>query len=160
MRRTMWLLVGLVLAMSVSACAGTSQIDREPISPRDPVISLLSKGIAQLNINIDALSNRMSDVQQASAGTDPALQELQALDLSGWQLHKQQWSLQRDHLMLARTLLQQADMSEGEKGRLLATWRKHRQEYMQAIEELRHQRQNLESQHVEAEARMVERRLQ
>jgi hypothetical protein len=62
--------------------------------------------------------------------------------------------------MLARDLLQWADKSESEKGRLLATWRKHRQEYMQAIEELRQRRQNLESQHVEVEARMVERGLQ
>jgi len=71
MRRTIWLLVGLVLAMSVAACACTSQIDREPVSSRDPLVSLLSKGIAQLNINIDALSNRMSDVRKASARTDP-----------------------------------------------------------------------------------------
>lgn len=160
MRRTIWLLVGLVLAMSVSACAGTSQIDREPISPRDPVISLLSKGIAQLNINIDALSKRMSDVQQASAGTDPALRELQALDLSGWQLHQQQWVLQREHLILARELLQKTSKKQGEKGQLLDEWRKHQQGYVQALDELRQQRQSLESQHVEVEARLIERGLQ
>jgi hypothetical protein len=160
MRRTIWLLVGLVLAMSVAACACTSQIDREPVSSRDPLVSLLRKGIAQLNINIDALSNRMSDVRKASARTDPALQELQALDLSGWQLHQQQWVLQRNHLVLARDLLQQASKNESEKRQLQATWRKHRQEYVQAIEELRQQRQNLESQHVEVEARLIELRLQ
>lgn len=160
MRRTIWLLVGLVLAMSAAACAGTSQIDRERVSPRDPVINLLSQGIAQLNINIAALSKRMSDVQQASGGTDPALQELQALDLSGWQLHQQQWVLQREHLILARELLQKTSKNQGEKGQLLDEWRKHQQGYVQALDELRQQRQSLEGQHIEVEARLIERRLQ
>ena len=160
MRRTIWLLVGLVLAMSAAACAGTSQIDRERVSPHDPVINLLSQGIAQLNINIAALSKRMSDVQQASGGTDPALQELQALDLSGWQLHQQQWVLQREHLILARELLQKTSKNQGEKGQLLDEWRKHQQGYVQALDELRQQRQSLEGQHIEVEARLIERRLQ
>lgn len=159
-RRRLWVLVGIVFAMGVAACVGTRQANREGPPPDDPVIGLLSKGIAQLNGNIHALSKRMNEVQQASAGTDPALQELQALDLSGWQLHQQQWVLQRDHLLLARDSLQQAYKSQGSKRRLMDEWRKHRQEYMKAIEDLRHQRQQLENMHLEVEARLVERGLQ
>lgn len=158
--RNLWMLAGIVLAMGVAACAGTSQANREAPPPDDPVIGLLSKGITQLNVNIHALSKRMNEVQQASAGTDPVLQELQALDLSGWQLHQQQWVLQRDHLLLARDTLQRAYKSQGEKGLLMDEWRKHRQEYMQAIEDLRQQRQKLENKHLEVEARLVERGLQ
>ncbi len=159
-RRRLWMLVGIVLAMGVTACAGTSQANRETVPPEDPVIGLLSKGITQLNVNINALSKRMSDVQQASTGTDPALQELRALDLSGWQLHQQQWVLQRNHLVLARDLLQRAFKNQGEKERLLGEWQAHQQEYRHALAELRLQRQSLENKHVEVEARLVERRLQ
>ena len=102
----------------------------------------------------------MSDVQQASAGTDPVLQELQALDLSGWQLHEQQWVLQRDHLVFARGILQQASKNPGEKGQLLTQWREQRRDYLKALEDLRHQRQHLEDTHLEVETRLVERGLQ
>ncbi len=158
--RRLWALAGIVLAMGVTACAGTGQIDRGPVPPGDPVIGLLSKGITQLNVNINALSKRMNDVQRAPAGTDPLLQELQALDLSGWQLHQQQWVLQRDHLVLARDTLQRASKNQGDKEQLLDQWRRHRQHYVKALEELRQQRQTLESKHLEVEARLVERGLQ
>ena len=158
--RRLWMLAGIVLAMGVAACAGSNQIDREHVSPGDPVIGLLSKGIAQLNVNINALSRRMNDVQQASAGTDPVLRELQALDLSGWQLHQQQWVLQRNHLVLARDVLQRAYKSQGEKEQLFGRWRQHWKLYVNAVEELRQERQNLERKHLEVEARLVERGLQ
>ena len=158
--RRLWMLVGIVLATGVAGCAGTSPMDRAHVPPGDPVIGLLSKGITQLNVNINALSKRMNDAQQASVGADPVLRELQALDLSGWQLHQQQWVLQRDHLVLARDTLQRASKIPGEKEQLMDQWRQHWQLYMKAVEELRQQRQNLESKHLELEARLIERGLQ
>lgn len=158
-RRRLWMLAGIVLAIGVTACASTSQMNREPISPGDPVIGLLNKGIMQLNLNINALSKRMNDVQQASGGADPVLQELQALDLSGWQMHRQQWVLQRDHLVLARDILQQAYKSQEKKGLLLEQWHQHQQQYVKAVEELRQQRHALESKHLDVEARLIERGL-
>ncbi len=157
--RGQWICVAL-LAMSVAACAGTGQVNRGPLPPDDPVIGLLSKGITQLNANINALSKRMSAAQQASAGTDPVLQELQALDLSGWQLHQRQWVLQRDHLVLARENLQRGSSQPEQKKQLLEQWRLHQQQYVNALEELRQQRQNLENKHLEVEAKLVERGLQ
>ncbi len=154
-----WLLVGM-LALSVAACARTGQVNRGPIPPDDPVIGLLSKGITHLSVNINALSKRMSDAQQASAGTDPALRELQALDLSGWRLHQQQWILQRDYLVFARDSLQQASSQPEQKKQLLEQWRLHQQQYLKALEELRQQRQNLENKHLEVEARLIEHGLQ
>jgi hypothetical protein len=158
--RTLWMLIGILLASHIVACAGMGNVDREHVAPGDPIVGLLSKGITQLNGNISALSRRIHDVQQASAGTDPLLQELQALDLSGWQLHQQQWMLQRDHLVFARDILEQASKNPGEKGQLLTKWRGQRQEYLKAVEELRQQRQHLEVTHLEVEARLIERGLQ
>lgn len=152
-------LVG-ALAMGVAACVGTSHGERDHVTPGDPVIGLLSKGITQLNGNINALSKRMNDVQQASAGTDPALRELQALDLSGWQLHQQQWVLQRDHLVMARDSLQQASGQPEAKKQLLEQWRQHQLRYVKALEELRQQRQHLENKHLEVEAQLIEHGLQ
>lgn len=159
-RHGLKMLVGSVIVISVAACADTGQIQRELVPPDDPVIGLLSKGITQLNININTVSKRMNDIQQASAGTDPALQELQALDLSGWQLHQQQWILQRDHLVLTRDTLQRVQLSREEKAQVLAQWQQHRRQYVKALEDLRQQRHQLESKHLEIEARLIERRLQ
>ncbi len=152
--------VGIVLGVSVAACAATSPMDRKPIPPADPVLGLLGKGITQLNLNINALSKRMNDAQQAAAGTDPELSELQALDLSGWRLHQQQWELQRDHLVLARDSLQKASGQPEQKSRLLDQWRQHQREYVKALEELRQRRRELENKHMEVEGGLVERGLQ
>ena len=64
------------------------------------------------------------------------------------------------HLILARDLIQQTATNGSEKGQLLDRWHKHRQEYAQALEELRQQRQKLEMKHLEVEGRLIERRLQ
>jgi uncharacterized protein YukE len=155
----LWVSLGCMLALGLAACGGSKQTIHDSSSREDQVMSSLSQGIARLDTNINALSKRMNEVRQASARTDPTLQELQALDLSGWQLHNQQWVLQRNHLILARDLIQQTKGESG-KGPLLDQWRKHRQEYARALEELRQQRQELERKHLEVEGRLIERRLQ
>jgi len=157
--RRPWVLVG-VLAMGIAACASTSQGEHTTLGPSDPVVDLLTKGITQLNGNINALSKRMTDAQQISARTPPVLQELQALDLSGWQLHQQQWVLQRDHLVLARESLQRASAQPDQKKQLLDQWRQHQQQYVKALQELRQQRQNLENKHLDVESSLIEHGLQ
>jgi len=159
-RRGLWMLSGIVLVMGVTACVNATQVKPKAATPDDPVIGLLSRGITQLDVNVRALAKRMNDAEQMPTGNDPALQELKALDLSGWQLHQQQWVLQRGHLVLARDLLQRAYGSQGDKEQLLDEWRMHRHAYTQALEELRQQRQSLENKHVEVEARLIERRLE
>lgn len=150
----------LLSLQTVAACADTGHIQRELASPDDPVIDLLSKGITQLNVNIDRVSKRMNDVRQASTGTDSTLQELQALDLSGWELQQRQWVVQRNHLVLTRDTLQRIQLSGEEKADLLAQWQQQRRQYVKAMEDLRQQRHQLESKHLEVEARLIERRLQ
>lgn len=156
----LWMLFGIVLGTGVAACAGTSPIERGPVSPDDAVIGLLSKGITRLNLNINALSKRMEDAQQTSSGTDPVLGQLQSLDLSGWRLHQQQLVLHRDHLVLARDSLQKSSSQLGQKAQLLDQWRQHQRQYVKALEELRQQRRDLENEHLEVESRLVERGLQ
>jgi hypothetical protein len=153
-------LVGILLVLGVAACANTSQIDHKHNTPGDPVMSLLNKGITQLNVNINVLSKRIHAFQQASTEADPILKELQALDLSGWQLHQQQWVLQRDHLVLVREFLQRADKTQDPRGQLLDQWRQHLKQYTQSLAELRQQRQDLESKHLEVEGRLLERGFQ
>ncbi|MDC8449249.1 MAG: hypothetical protein LV473_12940 [Nitrospira sp.] len=159
-RHGLTILVGSVIAISVAACADTGQIQGERTPSDDPVIDLLSKGITQLNVNIDRVSKRMNDVRQASAGTDSALQELQALDLSGWELQQRQWIVQRNHLILTRDTLQRVQLNRDEKAQVLAQWQQHRRQYVKAMEDLRQQRHRLESKHLEVEAWLIERGLQ
>ena len=158
-RRQTWKPLGLMLIVSVAACSGANRINQGPPPSVDPFIGILNKGIMQLDININGLSKRMNEVQQAPAGGNPLLQELQALNMSGWQLHQQQWVVQRDHLVLARDLLQQADKSRGDQTNLLGQWRRHTQDYTKAVEDLRQQRQSLERKHLDVEARLVEQKL-
>lgn len=50
--------------------------------------------------------------------------------------------------------------NQGEKEQLLGQWRQHWKLYVNAVEELRQERQNLEGKHLDVEARLVERGLQ
>lgn len=49
----------------------------------------LEEGIAQLTARIQGLNRRMADLK-SDLSEDPALRELEALDLSAWQLRRQQ----------------------------------------------------------------------
>lgn len=160
MRLSLRILCGSLVAIGVAACVGSPNNNPGPVPASDPVIGLLDKGITQLNVNISALSKRIDDIKQSSPGTDPLLQEMQALDISGWQLHEQQWVLQRDHLQFGRDLLERVRTNQNEKRRTIDQWHQHWKQYVTALDELRQQRHNLENKHLEVEARLIERGLQ
>lgn len=107
----------------------------------------------------NTLSKRMNDIQQASPGSDPVLQELQALDLSGRQLHQPLWVLQRGHLVLTRDTPQQSQGSREEQAQPRNQWQPHRRQHVKALEDIRRQRHQLEGQHLDVEARLIEPRL-
>lgn len=155
-----FILLCIVTFVVGTGCAGPTTGTRDTISSGDPAIGLLSKRIMQLTVNLNGLSKRMTEAPPMPAESDATLQELRDLDRSGWQLHQKQWSLQRDHLVFARDQLDKAQKHPGDKPQLLNAWRQRQQEYQTALEEIHQQRQQLEQKHLEAEARLIERRLQ
>jgi len=90
-------------------------IEKEPAQSTDPVLGMLYQGIAELNGSIEELNRHISDLQQMPPSSDPNFQELHALDLAGWQLHLQQWMLQRDHLQFSVNQIQRALADPREK---------------------------------------------
>jgi hypothetical protein len=140
-----------------AGCTAPVGYGRTTADAPDTVLGMLDRGLTQITANIDALSQRITALQQVSDTTDPILRELRALDLSGWQLHQQQWLLQRDHLQFAKTQLLQAGEHPQEKPWLLARWSEHELQYERALEELRQQRQALERERFQVEARLIER---
>lgn len=149
----------VLLVIGVMGCATQASAGHTPVDTDNSVLGMLDRGLTQITANIDALSQRITTLQQVSEITDPILRELRALDLSGWQLHQQQWLLQRDHLQFAKTQLLQANERPHEKSMLLARWSEHEQQYERALEEIRQQRQNLERERFQVEARLIERAL-
>lgn len=154
-----FILLCLVTLVMETGCAGPTKVARDTTSSGDPALGLLSKRITQLTVNLNGLSKRMREAPPMPTESDATLQELRELDLSGWQLHQKQWGLQRDHLVFARDQLEKAQKNPGDKPQLLKSWQQRQQEYQAALEEIHQQRQQLEQQHLEAEARLIERRL-
>ena len=154
-----FILLCMVTYVMGAGCAGPSTDTRDTMSSRDPALGLLNKRIAQLTVNLNGLSKRISEAPPMPAESDATLQELRELDLLGWQLHQKQWGLQRDHLVFARDQLEKAQKNPGDKPQLLKSWQQRQQEYQAALEEIHQQRQQLEQQHLGAEARLIERRL-
>jgi len=149
----------MVILVAGTGCAGPATVSRGTIPPGDPTIGLLNKRITQLTVNLNALSKRMSEAPQMPAESDATVKELRELDLSGWQLHQRQWSLQRDRLVFARDQIEKGQKNPGTKPELLNAWRARQQEYQTELEEVYHERQQLEQKHLEAEARLIEQRL-
>lgn len=119
----------------------------------------LDEGIAQLTASIDGLDQRMAIRRQAAGVPEDGVGELEALDHSAWQLRRQQWVLQRDHLALASKLLRLAGERPNDKARIAEQWNAHAQEHMRLLEDLRQQRQASERKRLEVEAQVIERAL-
>lgn len=152
-------LCAVTLFMATS-CAAPTSVERHTVPAGDPTVGLLSMRITQLTVNLNRLSKRMTESPPVATDVDSTLKELLELDRSGWRLHEKQWNLQRDYLVFARDHVERAQQNPSKKPQLLDEWRQRRQEYQAALKEIHEQRQQLEQNHLETEARLVERRLQ
>jgi hypothetical protein len=118
---------------------------------------MLHSGILDLEGNVDELNRRIVEFQQMPPAEDPTAQELRALDLSGWQLHQQQWLVQRERLALAVKQIQRAQAHPSEKPELWAQWTTRQPQFAMVLEDLRAQRHALERKRLEVESRLLER---
>lgn len=151
-RRIMWSISLFILV----GCAEPSLQNGHAQSP-DPVLTMLHQGIVELNDSIDELQRHIADLQHMPPVSDPNIQELHALDLAGWNLHLQQWMLQRDHLVYTVNQIQRVRADAREKPRVAAEWNGRQQEFLKTLEELSTHRQKLERKRVEVESQVVER---
>lgn len=149
-RRIMWAAILVILV----ACAQPTVGQRSAQSP-DPVLTMLHQGIVELNGSIDELRGHIGELQQIPPVQDANIQELHGLDLAGWQLHLQQWELQRDHLLFTVNQIQRVRADAGEKPRAASEWSQRQQSFMKTLEDLSAHRQKLERKRVEVESQVV-----
>ena len=159
--RTRWQIVSVFMfLMALEACAGT-RAPQNIAAPREltteTTIGMLDSHLKQLSRNIDELNTRIDDLKSMPDTPDPTVRELRALDMAGWELHEQQWVMQREHLSYARTQLQRVTESPDEKAHLLQEWSKHEQAFETAMEDFRRQRHALEQKRLQVEAQFIER---
>ena len=147
------ILIGLGL-LAAMGCGGPT-VEREGGRSGDLVVEMLHQGILELDGNIDELHRHIAELQQMPPVSDPRVQELRALDLSGWQLHLQQWILQREHLKLSVNQIQQVKANPREKPAIGTQWTNRQQQFVKSIDDLRTQRQTLERKRFEVESQVL-----
>lgn len=147
------IIFGLALLIVVG-CTGPT-IEKESVQSTDPVLEMLYQGIAELNDSIEELNRHISDLQQMPRNSDPNIQELHALDLAGWQLHLQQWMLQRDHLQFSVNQIQRALADPREKPTVATLWDDRQQQFVKTFVELSSHRQKLERKRFDVESQVV-----
>jgi len=147
------ILIGLGLLAAIG-CSGPT-VGREGLRSTDPVVEMLHQGILELNGNIDELNRHIAELQQMPPVSGSRIQELRALDLSGWQLHLRQWILQREHLMFSLNQIQRVQADPREKPAIWTQWTNRQQQFVTALDELRAQRQTLERERVEVESQVL-----
>lgn len=145
--------LGLGLLILVG-CTGPT-IDNQPVQSADPVLDMLHQAIIELDGSIEDLKRHIADLQQMPPGTDPTIQELYALDLDGWQLHLQQWLLQRDHLEFAVSQIQRVRGDPQVKTAVESQWNARQQRFVNTFEELSAHRQRLERKRFDVESEVV-----
>jgi hypothetical protein len=143
--------LGLIIAVG---CTGPTTIEKEAQSA-DPVVGMLHQGIIELNGSIEELTRHIADLQQMPPVSDPSIQELHALDLAGWQLHLQQWILQRDHLLFSVNQIQRVRANPQEKATIGSQWNDRQQQFVKTVEELTAHRQKLERKRLEFESQVL-----
>ena len=147
------ILIGLGL-FTVLGCSGPT-VEREGPRAADPVVEMLHQGILELNGNIEGLNHHIAELQHMPPVSDPRVQELHALDLSAWQLHLQQWMLQREHLKFSLTQIQRVQADSREKPAIETQWAVRQQQFVTALEDLGAQRQMLERKRLEVESKVL-----
>ena len=149
-------MIGLVLLTAAACHSGT--VTKEP--PRfkaDPVVTMLHEGVIELNGSIEELQRHISELKQMPIDSNPQVQELQALDLASWELHLQQWMVQRDNLVSSLDSIQQAQAAPQDKTAIGDRWFERRAQYLKTIEELRSNRRQIEQKRIDVEAQVLER---
>ncbi len=147
------IIIGLAL-LTALGCGGATAERIQPPSA-DPVVEMLHQGILELTANIDELNRHIAELQQIPPTSDPRVQELRALDLSGWQLHLQQWILQREHLRFSVSQIQRVQADPQEKPVIWNQWTNRQQQFVKVLDDLRAQRQILERKRLEIESQVL-----
>ena len=148
------MLIGLSLLAAIG-CSGATG-GKEGLGSPDPVLEMVHQGLVELNGNIDELTRHIAELEQMPPVSDPRLQELHALDLAGWQLHLQQWKLQREHLMFSEHEIQRVRADPRDKHTIRTQWVTRQQQFVTALNDLQGQRQILERKRLEVESQVLE----
>jgi hypothetical protein len=149
-------LLGMGLLALVGCGNGVSALSHERHAV-DPVLDMLHRGILDLEENVAELNERIAELQQLPPVPDATVQELRALDLSGWQLHQRQWLVQRERLFFAVHQIQRAQADSSNRPGLWTEWTGRQQEFLNALEDLRAQRHALERKRLAVESELLER---
>jgi hypothetical protein len=149
-----------LVLLTASACGGGTVGKNAQGSKPDPVLTMLHEGVLQLNENIEELQGHIADLKQMPIDSDPRVQELQGLDLASWELHLQQWKLQRDNLVSTLDHIQQAQAAPQDRASIRNQWSDRRAQYLKTIEELRSNRRKMEHKRTEVESQVLERYFQ
>jgi hypothetical protein len=153
------LMISLVILTAV-ACDGGTMVKETRGSKPDPVMTMLHQGVIELNENIEELQGHIAELKQMPLDSDPRVQELQGLDLASWELHLQQWILQRENMVSSLDSIQQAQATPQDKAAIGSQWSVRRAQYMKTIEELRANRRKIEQKRTEVESQVLERYFQ
>jgi uncharacterized coiled-coil DUF342 family protein len=148
------LMLALAL-LAAAACNGGTIVKEAHGSKPDPIINMLHQGVIELNENIEELQQHIAELKQMPIDSDPQVQELQALDLASWQLHLQQWIVQRDNLVSSLDSIQQAQAAPQDKTAIGDQWSERRAQYMKTIEELRSNRRKIEQKRTDVESNVL-----
>jgi hypothetical protein len=150
------LIMSLVL-LTAAACDGGTVVRESHGGHPDAVMAMLHQAVIELNGNIEELQHHIDDLKQMPIDADPQVQELQGLDLASWELHLQQWMVQRDNLVSSLDSIQQAQAAPQDKAAIGTQWSERRAQFMKMIEELRSNRRKIEQKRTEVESQVLER---
>jgi hypothetical protein len=163
MKDRRFILAACMLLTTHYGCANLATEPKDVVAPKqhtpETVVGMIDRHLQQLNKSMEMLDERIADLKSMPDVADPTIRELRALDLAGWQLHQQQWLLQREHLQYARVQLLRATEHPDDKPQLQAAWTTHEQEFEAALDDFRQQRHALEKKRLQVEAQLIDRHL-
>lgn len=135
---------------------GTSLATAQEMHPLSSIITDIEHHIAELTLNIEKISDRMKFLHDVPTSNDPLIQEVQNLDLRGWELHQEQWKLQLDQLRLTEELLRRVHTHPEEKSGALQTWLSQIEQFKAAMNDYRQQRAEIEVLRIDTEVKLIE----
>jgi hypothetical protein len=148
-------MIGLIF-LTATACNGDTVVRESGGRHPDPVVTMLHQGVIELNESIEELKHHIDELRQLPIASDPRVQELHGLDLASWELHLQQWMVQRDRLVSSLNAIEQAHAAPQDKAAIGAQWSEGQEAYRRTIEQLRAHRRTIEQKRIDVESQVLE----
>ena len=160
MNRATKLIVPICIAALAVGCARFRGPSTPKASHPKTTVELQDMNLEALHGMIGNLDVEIAAMKALPPSPYPLYEQLRATDLAGMEARRETLGILRDHCLLSKNLLLQAEKSPDQKPRILEEWAKHKEQMAIMLNAAAKKVDDLQRQRIRLEFEIVERTLE